>query len=160
MIWRFPGRSEYAWILRPATWILLLMVLAGGVCPALYGDQVPHEHLFVGGSPPAGWESHAHPNPLVPLFAHSAGRSAHPGVESARAVGEGLAPVRVISVYAGMVDVLSIIAVTIAIPFLVSLPRPDPGREVVFVSLPLHPLATRRPMTPPPRAASMFARGH
>ncbi|MGH2460386.1 MAG: hypothetical protein ACRDIY_16150 [Chloroflexota bacterium] len=158
MIWRFPSRSEDAWVLRPATWLVLLTVLAGGVCPALYGDQVPHEHLFVGGSPPAGWESHAHPNPLVTFL----DRSANPIVEATTSAttppGKGLAPVRVISVYDGMVAVLSIIAVTVAIPCLASLPRPDPGREVVFVSRPLRPLTSHRPMTPPPRSALMFAR--
>ena len=153
MIWRFPDRSEYAWVVRPATWVLLVMMLAGGVCPALYGDQVPHEHLFVGGSPPAGWESHAHPNPLDTLLGGQAEPAAGLAVGRAAHALDGLAPARVISVYDGMVVVLSIIALTIAIPFLDCLPRPVRGRKVDFFSLPLHPLVARAPVAPPPRGA-------
>lgn len=155
MIWRFPERSEYVWARRACAGLLMLVVLVGGLCPALYGDQIPHEHLFVGGAPPVNWEQHDHPNPLFAFFG-SSNRSAQPvdrSVAAAASPGRALETGRVVSVYDGTVFILSIMVVTVALPLLDSLPRPDPGREISFASPRLFHLVVRGPTPPPPRVA-------
>jgi hypothetical protein len=139
---------------QAVTWVLIIVVLAGGVCPALYGAVLPHEHLFVGGLPPADWENHPHPNPIIELLpggtgARAAVAEAIPSPSMSRALAAG----HVVSLYAGLTSlVLTIVVVDGILPAWVTLPRPNPGPELRVDPPILHPLTIWPPPAPPPRA--------
>lgn len=167
--WRlFGSRPEAPWR-RLISIVLVLLVTAGGLCPALYLGMLPHQHLFVGGSPPADWENHDHPNPLFALFGSPAGSRApirssgesvsgngpaNQPVSLANALSNSLRPVRVVSLYPGLPGlVLSVVTLSAVVPTRLSRPAiawtwpvpafsPSPrGRRPV------------EPPTPPPRSA-------
>jgi hypothetical protein len=91
--------------------ILIVGVLLGGIFPVLYGDLLPHEHLFLGAAPPPNWEQHEHPNPVLLLLGR-AGAVAN-GSTLAR-LGRTSPPVaqtnRVISVYSGVAGIIAFVA--------------------------------------------------
>lgn len=55
-------------LFRGTVAVLIFVIYVGSVCPPLYEGVLPHDHLFVGGPPPADWESHHHDNPLAALL--------------------------------------------------------------------------------------------
>ncbi len=154
MAFELRGVSLLGYVRQAVTWALIVVVLAGGVCPALYGAVLPHEHLFVGGPPPADWENHAHPNPLAELLG-SPNRSRAPVSTSSPAhplATHELTGGRVVSLYAGGLSLLlTIVAVDGMVPTWDQLPLPIPGLEIIFDALALHHLAVWPPLTPPPR---------
>jgi hypothetical protein len=154
-----PGRPKRSPILaiRLITWLLVYLVLAGGIYPALYESQLPHDHLFVGGPPPANWENHPHENPLFVLLGAPAGSSAasdddapfvpivadHPDV-----------PGRVVSVYPGVPGVvLSILTVTLLATVLGTVAAPQLTLRIQFLRSRWPMVLSDGPAPPPPRLA-------
>ncbi len=131
---------------RGVLWTVAALVLLGGIFPSLYAGQVPHDHLFLGGLPPAGWEHHAHPNPLEILLG---GGPASGGADLA---GDRLGAARVVSIYEGT-GLIILAVVTIAAVLAAAWRPPQPALIGVVSAAPPH-LAPRwrpRPPTPPPR---------
>ncbi len=144
---------------RGWTWLLVALVFAGGICPALYGAQLPHEHLFVGGPPPANWEQHRHANLLLLLFGPPgpserpdddldlAPASSTPGI-SPRAIADG----RVISLYPGTdPSVLTLIDFAVIVPIIRTPIAALVPARLVTASLQLRPQTAEAPDPPPPR---------
>lgn len=162
----FIGRGAAGWWHRALAPLLVLVVMVGGVCPALYGSQIPHAHLFVGGSPPPGWESHEHDNPLLTFFGPPVrsldARQTEPGLQPSSQSTQTTPPAsratpsspggRVVSVYSGStVLVVTVLAITGLAPT-----PPDP--RGASLSSPVAPLQSdfiahfgEGPPLPPPR---------
>jgi hypothetical protein len=66
------SRTARARSLTVASALLAVLVLLGGIAPALYSSGQPHDHFVLGGPPPIGWENHEHVNPLAVLLGLSA----------------------------------------------------------------------------------------
>lgn len=150
-----------AWIstrqqpLRLVRWVVLLGILIGSICPSLYGDLVPHQHLFVGGPPPVGWERHEHPDLLTLLFGpiQLARSSARPG-EVVRPPLDPPGAVHVLSVYNGLTSlVLSDLSIAAVAQLQALLPPPILAGPVIAALRPWQGLPPRRPPLPPPRPA-------
>lgn len=141
------------------TGVLVLLVLAGGVCPALYGEMLPHTHLFVGGPPPANWEHHEHPNPLVEIFGPPPGApSAPPDVGLADPAASGppppsrLAPGRVISLYPGAdPSIVSVLDFAVIVPAALHVAGLALGIPLRRPASRLLPQVAEGPAPPPPR---------
>ena len=140
---------------RLLTTLLVVLVLAGGVCPALYGPLVPHTHLILGGPPPADWEHHAHPSPLTIFFGPPVGSaaSAPEDDEAAPATARHVAAGTVVSLYSGdPAIVLSLLAIGVVVPSAFALVRPDRSAPLHLTPSCCIPLMPRKPIPPPPRS--------
>lgn len=143
---------------RLVTFILVALVLAGGTCPALYGEIVPHEHLFVGGAPPANWQHHTHENPLQAFFGTPGGQGDADEPFSPEVLlpspGSSLRAGRVVSVYTGT-TVLVVTAVEmgaiLTLPATIDLP--DRGLRIWQLRLAFPVSIFDDPPLPPPRAS-------
>ena len=140
-------RSGY----RLITWLLVYLILAGGIWPALYESQLPHDHVFVGGPPPADWENHPHNSPLFLIFGPPGGSRAlsdDAPVSAEHPVAAG----RVVSVYPGVPGVvLSIFTVTVLAAVLGMPPAPPLSSRLAFPRQRWPLVLTNGPATPPPR---------
>jgi hypothetical protein len=72
------SRIVYPKLLTLWSATLAVLVLLGGVVPALYSYGQPHDHFVLGGPPPVGWDEHEHVNPLTVLLGPIAPMSATP----------------------------------------------------------------------------------
>ena len=147
-------QSVFTSLRRAMTPVILFAVLLGGVFPALYEDALPHEHIFVGGPPPADWENHPHPNPLLILFAPKApSELTTDGANQFGKTGPNhVKATRVVSLYSGSVLlVLSVVALDVVVPAASALPAPRPLRQIIFASPIMIPQACPGPPSPPPR---------
>jgi hypothetical protein len=54
---------------------LAVLVLLGGIGPALYSYGQSHDHFVLGGPPAVGWEEHEHVNPLTVFLGPIASQS-------------------------------------------------------------------------------------
>ena len=174
MTWRFPERKAHRWPRRAVAAVLILLVFAGGWCPALYGDLLPHEHIFINGPPPAGWEHHEHPNPLFTLLgspdhAQASGEAlTSTGMNDAPAAGgnpasspldPSVAPratppgttVHVLSVFNPLLLVLTAVAIAATTPIADPIAYADRGWRVSCLTSALHDLGNAGPPLPPPR---------
>lgn len=142
------------WPRRVVAVILTAAVLLGGVFPPLYGEVLPHEHLFVGGPPPVNWQSHEHPNPLITLLRASAHPSATVNGTNAEALPtNALAQGQVVSLYSGsLLLVVTIFALDLALPLADALPPPPLVRQIEFVPAAARSAPIQAPPLPPPRA--------
>ena len=153
---RFPLKQDgCSWWRRWVSAVLVVLVFAGSVCPALYAGILPHRHIFVGGPPPANWEQdHQHPNPLSDFFG-APGRAQAPvgptialPTTSTNQVTSG----HVVSVYDGTTSlVVTSVTIEAVILLLTLLHRPQPGGAVARRSTRARPSLTNGPPTPPPR---------
>jgi hypothetical protein len=137
-------RSGY----RLITWLLVYLILAGGIWPALYESQLPHDHFFVGGPPPADWENHPHNSPLFLTFGPPGGSwalSDDAPVSAEHPVAAG----RVVSVKPGVV--LSIFTVTVLAAVLGMPPVPPLSLRLAFPRQRWPLVLTDGPATAPPR---------
>lgn len=159
----FPTR-RYERARQAGTILLLALLLAGGLCPALYAGQVPHAHLFVGGPPPPNWEHHDHDNPLIILLGAPPGPVTRPDEVSApgargSAVNSSSAPVttgRVVSLYAGSpILVISIIDFATLHVLVGAMGAVEFARRLrpLEITPPAEP--NRRPPSPPPRSPKL-----
>lgn len=137
------------------TWLLTMLVFAGGVYPALYGPLQPHEHLFVGGPPPADWEDHSHPNPLFVLLGSPGGMVAmttnvdatQPGVANRIATG------KVVSVFSTDPTLLTqFLAFVVLVPPVSGLEPPGLDLWMATGPLDFDSQLSGGPAPPPPRA--------
>jgi hypothetical protein len=141
---------------RLLTWLLVYLVLAGGIYPALYESQLPHDHLFVGGPPPADWENHSHENPLFVFFGPPAGMGDASDEEQLRPAATGHPPAagRVVSVYPGVPGVVfSIFTVTTLAPAIGTLAVLLLSSRLAFPRGRWPVILAEGPATPPPRPA-------
>jgi len=136
----------------PLTWILVYLVLAGGIYPALYENQLPHVHVFVGGPPPPDWENHLHENPLNVLFGSAAetGLTAGGDPPASTKAGRPKTFGRVVSIYPGVPRViLSLVTVTVLGMALGTLAPPGLTSRIGRW-LPTRPAVLIEGPTPPP----------
>jgi hypothetical protein len=105
------SRTAHAQKLAVGSTLLAVLVLLGGIAPALYSYGQPHDHFALGGLPPAGWEEHEHVNPLAvflgpiatpPSVAAAIADPSPPPVPSDRKATAG----RVVSVSSGLAPLL------------------------------------------------------
>lgn len=101
--------------------VLIFVVYVGSVCPPLYESVLPHDHLFVGGPPPADWESLHHDNLLAVLLGGADSSAAvapvsEPAILGTFAVERGQTG-KVVSLYvAPSVLILSVFTLAATIP--------------------------------------------
>jgi hypothetical protein len=139
---------------RALSLLLAGLVLVGGICPAVYGALQPHRHLFLGGPPPADWQNHAHPNPLYRLLGPPAGAAVSDARDEVPRPGAtaGLDEGRVVSLYAGDLDVLSLfLDAVVLVPAMPALEPPGPTMGVEISPSPVAHQVSDEPAVPPPR---------
>jgi hypothetical protein len=140
---------------RVSSLMLIVGVLLGGTFPPLYGDLVPHGHLFLGGPPTPGWEQHDHPNPVLVLLGRSTAPSPPIGPDAASLPSTEQSlhqSTRVLSVYDGLAgSVVSLIALAMILPFLGLFRPPVTWTRMRSADDRQTPAVPRGPSPPPPR---------
>jgi hypothetical protein len=150
LAWRLVARVQ-----RVIGAILVVGVLLGGIFPVLYGDLLPHEHLFFGGAPPVNWEQHEHPNPVLIILGRA---SATTVGRAALAPGTTLAlvdrPVRIVSVYAGPMGIVaSLVALVVILPAMRPAALLTDWTTIELAGHWWHIAMARGPLPPPPRTS-------
>jgi hypothetical protein len=142
---------------------LIALVAAGGICPALYGEILPHAHLFIGGPPPPHWQHHEHPNPLVTFFG-SLRTDPNDGqlqettpLHSSNFATGSLAEGRVLSVYEGASTIiLSLIAFDLIVALLAAIYPLAVSFQINLTVSRSTPQTADGPIPPPPRFAELL----
>lgn len=144
-------------LFRGTTAVLIFVVFMGAVCPPLYEGLLPHDHIFIGGPPPANWQYHHHDNPLAGLFGggdadDAISPVAEPAILGAFAVESGQTG-KVFSLYAApSFLVLSVVGLVMLIPCLLLVCLPTGRRTVGLGVIALSSAEPAAPRPPPPRS--------